>query len=351
MIPQLSSQELNEVLSSAQEQINLVDKKIQSAQSDMEKKMNIIRYETDYASQQFEKLEAGLFTPDEGMIALSNVKNGVFEKYGIVAHGALTREKTNVFNLKISGSGEVFFRNDIKVSVNGSSSTAYQDMLKHESLDREIFFEEFTSPEIKIVIETEEASKMLGPTKFNMIEIDSFLNGSYDIKSMTIYTVDEKGEISATPSTYKYNSVGKLRIVFPTKRSFYKIELVVKSKLEYIKNERKLYPFGIKHIYFYDADFRSDSYAVVPIRRDSYISIIQEDVRIRDASGVRKSTLAQEGITIFADYANGVLDTQIYESTSTQRNEIARNLSVIYAKVPLMNKALVGVGFEVETRS
>lgn len=351
MIPQLSSKELNEILSTAQEQITEVDQKMQVAQADMEKKMNIIRYETDYTSQQFAKLAAGLFTPDSGMMSLVNVQNGNFERYGIVAHGAMTKDMTNVFNLKISGSGEIFFRNDIKASVNGVYSNTYQDMLKHESLDREIFFEEFSSPEIKLVIETEEASKMLGPTKFNIIEIDSFLNGSYDIQSMKIYTVNDEGEIVATPDTYAYPSVGKLRIVFPTKRSFYKIEIVAKSKLEYVKNERKVYPFGIKHIYFYDADFRSDSYAIIPIRRDSYIATIREDIRIRDVAGTRQSTLSDEGITVFADYANGVLDTQIYSTTSTQRNEIARNLSVIYAKVPLMSKALIGIGFEVETRT
>lgn len=351
MIPKLSSQDLNNILEDAQNQIVSVDQRIQAAQSDMEKKMNVIRYETDYASDQFAKLAAGLFTPDVGMVGLSNVQNGSFEKYGVTVHGALTKEKTNVFNLKISGSGEIFFRNDIKASVNGVRSTAYQDMLKHESLDREIFFEEFPSPEIKIVIETEEATKMLGPTKFNMIEIDSFLNGSYDIESMKIYTINDEGEIVVTPESYSYPSVGKLRIVFPTKRSFYKIEIIAKSKIEYIKNERKVYPFGIKHIYFYDADFRSDTFAVVPIRRDSYIAIIKEEIRVRDTAGKRNSTLTEEGITIFADYANNILDTQIYASTSTQRNEIARNLNVIYAKVPLMNKSIIGLGFEVETRS
>lgn len=351
MIPKMSSQDLNSILETTQDRIEDIDKSFQATRSDMEKKMNVIRYEVDYASEQFAKLEAGLFLPDSGMSVLTKVNNGSFLKYGVSTHGSLTKNMTNVFNLNISGSGEIFFRNDISVSVNDVTADKYQDILKHESLDREMFFEEFASPEIKIVIQTPEASKMLGPTRFNMIEIDSFLNGSYDIQSLKLYTIDDEGEISLSPETYSYPSVGKLRIVFPTKRSFYKIEIIAKSKIEFIKNEKKVYPFGIKHIYFYDADFRSDSFAIVPIQQSGYIAIVKEDVRIRDAAGIRASTLTDEKIEIFADYRNGVLETPIYASTAVQRNEIARNLSTLYAKVPLMNKSIIGVGFEVELRS
>lgn len=349
-IPKMSSQELNDVLQNAKDKITEVEGNVNNIKTDVQQKLMIMKHETEYVNTMFTKLQNGHYTQNADMQVLNKVVGSRFDEYGSVVHPMFIKEPTNVFNLKVGGTGEVFFRNDIKVSVDGVTLDRYTDVLKHESLPRKIFFDEYTSPEVRITIETEEASKLLGPTKFNMIELDSFLNGSYNIKKLYVYKLTANGEMDDMPDAYTYPLMGKSRILLPAKVNFYKVEIIVELTYSTIKNDQRVYPFGLKHLYFYDADFRTDSYSVVTIQKDTTIAIIKDTVKIKDSAGTRVSTIDEEGIEIYLDNIGGVLETQVYASTSTIRNEIARSVTRLYAKVPLNNRALIGVAFDVETR-
>lgn len=350
MIPKMSSQDLNNILTSANEKITEINSKIDTIKSDLHTKLMIMKYETDYVNDCLYKLRNGSYTKDGTMKSLISMFSNKYESYGSVVHSSFVKEPVNVFNLKVTGTGEVFFRDDMKVSINGDTRDNYKSILKHESLERDIFFEEFTSRDVTIIIETLEANKMLGPTRFNMIEIDSFLNGSYDITEMNIYSLNSDGTMNTTPAKYSYPNAGKLRILFPEKKSFYKIELKLRLNYETKKNDVTIYPFGIKHLYLYDADFRPDSFAIVTIESDKSISSVFEDMRIKEASGVRNTTMTEEGIEVFIDNNNGVLNTPVPPSTPNQLNVIARDVNVLYVKIPLKNKALIGVEFGFDTK-
>lgn len=349
-IPKLSSQELINIMKNAQQKITDIDTKVDTMKSDISKKLQIMRYETEYVNSMMTRLQAGQYTQSADMSILTNVDTGKFDTYGAVVHSQFITEPTNVFNLKVAGTGEVFFRTDVKVSVNGVQQDKYADVLKHDSLSKEIFFDEYTSNQVTISIALDDTSKLLGPTKFNTIEFDSFLNGSYDIQKLLIYKINSDGTYSDTPDEYAYPSVGKLRVILSSKVSFYKVDIVAKLNFSTTKNGKVIYPFGLKHIYFYNADYNTDSYAIVPITRSSTIAIIEDAIKIKDVAGTRTSTIEEEDIEVYLDYSSGVLDTQVYPSTSTQRNEIARSVKTLYAKVPLASKALIGIAFTVETR-
>lgn len=350
MIPKMNSQELNNILTNANEKIAEVNSKIDTIKSDLHTKLMIMRYETDYVNDCLYKLKSGSYTKDGTMKSLISIFSNKYESYGSVVHASFIKEPINVFNLKVTGTGEVFFRDDMKITVNGQTNDKYKSILKHESLPRDIYFEEFINPDVTIIIETLEASKMLGSTRFNMIEMDSFLNGSYDITELNIYSLNADGTMNTTPKKYSYPEVGKLRVVFKEKVSFYKIEMKIKLKYKTKKNDIDIYPFGIKHLYLYDADFRPESYAILTLESDKSIASIHEDIRVKDTAGVRTSTMTTEGIEVFVDNNNGVLNTPVPTSTANQLNVIARDVNLLYVKIPLNGKALIGVEFAFDTK-
>jgi hypothetical protein len=308
-----------------------------------------MRHETEYANSVIEKLQAGMFIPDGTMKTIANAYSKL-DRFGSTVHSEMIKEPVNVFNLKIAGTGEVYFRNDINVSVNNQTLDKFQDILKHESLSRNIFFGEYNSPNITLKFETPSISKMLGPTKFNMIEIDPFLNGSFDITSLKIYKYDTNGAYIDTPDTYTFPSCGKMRFILPEKVSFYKIEMGIKINYQTQKNDIKLYPFGLKHIYFYDADFRPDSYAVTIINSEKSIGSLNEDIRIKTPAGIIKTTMTEQGIVSYIDYNNGVFETPVVTSTENQLNTIAREINKLYVKIPLLGKSLIAADFTYSTK-
>jgi hypothetical protein len=190
----MSSSELNNMLLKDNNTLQDINNKISNIKEDMSTKMTIIGHEMAYSSSLLNNYKAGLLTNDKTLIALSRSSNTQFTTYGPVAHSAFIKEPVNVFNLKVSGTGEYFFRNDITVAVNGLISEKYRDVLKHDSLPKEVFFNEYTSPNVTITLTAAEISQKLGPTVFNMVELDSFLNGSYDIKSFKVYKLNLPAE-------------------------------------------------------------------------------------------------------------------------------------------------------------
>jgi hypothetical protein len=124
-IPKLTSQGLNEILKASNAKVDAVNSRIDNIKSDISQKLTVIKYETDYANSMMAELQSGMFTKDANMSLLTKAYNGGFEKYGSTIHSQFVKEPINVFNLKVSGTGEVFFRNDVSMSVNGNTTDRY----------------------------------------------------------------------------------------------------------------------------------------------------------------------------------------------------------------------------------
>lgn len=357
MIPKLSSQELNDVMLNAQEAINKFNSQVKTMKQDAEKKLEIINCESSFVQETIEKLQTGNFHQEKYMPTLINAKDGIFSKYGTTVHAKFIKEPINVFNLNISGLGESFFRNDVKVLIDDVEKEEYLSILQHDSIPKTPFFETFKNQEVKITIELNNLTNILGPTRFNMIELDAFMPGSFEIQRIVIYNFTEKGEVDETDTNNIINITNltkfeKGRFILPEKVSMYKMDIFVKINYETYKNGSRVYPFGIKHLYLYDADFTKDSYIVAEITANNNIAIVKDQIKMITPLGEKSSTIPLEEIELYLDYENGELTFRIEPSTPDNRREIARGTKKVYAKIPLNNhKALIAIGFGIEERN
>lgn len=349
-IQRYSSNELNEILLNANKKLETTNTEIAIMKTDLQKKLNIIRSEREYSDLILANFKMGLFPTDPNMIPLATIKNNSQEVYGPVVHAAFIKEPLNVFNLKVAGTGEYFFRDDIDVAVNGIKKESYKDVLKHDSLAKELFYDEYINPIVTITLEAPIISKQLGSTKFNVVELDAFLNGAFDIINFKVYKINEDGTTNSTPFTYQVSSAGKLRFILPEKTSFSKIEMTIRITYGFIKNGTKIYPFGLKHLYLYDADFRADSYTVLTLKTDRLFESISEDVTIKMPNKRLYSTLTEQKIKVYLNNENGILSDQISTSDENQTNVIAKDTNILYVKVPLKNETLIGMKFSTTLR-
>ena len=102
------------------------------------------------------------------------------------------------------------------------------------------------------------------------------------------------------------------------------------------QNNDEVYPFGLKHIYFYEADFIENSYIILPIKADDYIEYIYNDVVLYNAGQDIETTCEYYGIEIYTDYINKTLTGKVYTSSDAAAYRITKNTKTLYAKIPLI---------------
>lgn len=352
-IPRLNSQELNEILYGAIEEIEKTKEEVGLIKENIQEKMNVIAIEQEYAIQKVgeivEKLkvesENNRLTGVENKVVFCNSQGlgGVFELYGETVHSRFLREPQNVFNLKTTTS--YLFRDNTEVYINGENKSSYRDMLMAEGVKgKGITFEEFENEEILIEIEAN-ASDILGSTEFNVIEIDPFLVGSFDIKALTIYPkYSEEEDVEPVYEINDMQSVGKRRIILPKKTDLHKVSIAVKINH---KNKNGLYPFGMKSLQFLNADFNESSHVVIKVEKSHFINTVSNGIIIKDQEGKRVSTVLEEEIELYLNANNEhVLEHKIQPSMGQDDNVIARNSRQFFSVIPLSNKSLLSVEFQ-----
>lgn len=346
-IAKMSSSELNKIFENTKIDIKTIENNIDQMKSDMQNKLFVLRHEHEFIAKQLSDFQSGGMFPDQDMHILSKSALGQFQKFGAVVHPNFIKPPINVFNIKTTNG--YYFRSDVSMAINNIVKTSYTASLMQDSLlSKEICFEEYDTDTLILDVYINEEN-ILGPTKCNMIEIDPFLPGSFDITKIEISTYDKNQK----PKTITINSlkdVGKSRFLLNEKIEFYKISFHVKLKHSTIVEGQYKYPFGLKHIYFYNADFKTDSFGIVTIKADTPISIIKDIIRIKTPFGIEESTIKAKNIEIFAEKnSDGELEVPVYESTPTIRNEIIRETTELYAKIPI-DAPITGISFNIETR-
>lgn len=350
MKKKMSSQELNDILLSTQNKINEMNEGINKTKKDANKKLLINKYETEYmlnkmSNLQFRQQEDGDF------LILTDAFKGLYTSYCNVVHPYFKKEPINIFNLRAINNPIPYFRNEVVVKINGVENDYYKNILKASDVkDKEIFFEEYpdknelidatadTDAEVvdknnlEISIEVDK-DKAIGISKFNMIEIDSYLLGSFDINKIDIYG-DEEIPVLTLPAI---NNAGKTRIILDKKYIFKKVVLNITPKYKTQEDVKVIVPFGLKHIFFYEADFRSDSYLILKYTSDKFIDNIKNDLTVLSPFGFKNTTIKEEGIEIYLDNNNGTLENK-HEPSENIKNPIARNLKTIYFRIPLGDK-------------
>jgi hypothetical protein len=207
------------------------------------------------------------------------------------------------------------------------------------SLEKEIIFDDLKEDTVKIeyVLDNKVA---LGTARFNMIEIDPFIYGAYTIDLIEFFTLNEEnGIVSELPikAVDSISNIGKIRIILDEKIKFSKVVFHFNlSGFRTQVNNIDVYPFGLKHIHFYEVDFLDDSSVIIPIRAKDYIEYIYNDIKIYHAGTPINSTCDYYGIEIYTDYINNTLTGRVYTSSDAQSYRITKNTKVLYAKVPLI---------------
>jgi hypothetical protein len=177
-------------------------------------------------------------------------------------------------------------------------------------------------------------------SRFNIIEIDPYIYGAYTLDFIEIMSLNENnGEVSKIPlkTVYSISNIGKTRVILDEKVKFSSV--VFHFDLSNVKtqiNNTDIYPFGLKHIHFYEADFLEESHVVLPIRANDYIEYIYNDIVIYQAGNPIYTTCDYYNIEIYSDYINNTLTGRVYTSSNAQAYRIVKNTKVLYAKIPLI---------------
>jgi hypothetical protein len=306
--------------------------------NNMTKKLMIINYANEFIENKISSINSGS-EYNTKLVTFNNDLGGSFNQYGYTVHPKFKQEPIDIFNLKLM-SGNSMFKNSLTCKVNDEPNDKYVNFLiADNSVEKEIIFDELKEDSIKIEY-TLNNKVALGTARFNMIEIDPYIYGAYTISLIEFYTLNEEnGIISELPikSVDSITNIGKTRIILDEKIKFSKV--VFHFNLTGFKtqiNNIDVYPFGLKHIHFYEADFLDNSTVIVPIRAQDYIEYIYNDIKIYHAGAPIESTCDYYDIEIYTDFINNTLTGRIYTSSDAQLYRIAKNTKVLYAKVPLI---------------
>ena len=345
----LSSQEYNDMFRNANKKFDEEMAKRDILMNNISKKLMIMNYANEFIENKITNFN-NTVDYDSKMATFNAEAYGVFNQYGFSVHPKFKNNPIDIFNLKLT-TGNTMFKNSLTCKVfkngneDGEDNLDYINILMSDNnIEKKIIFEELTNESVKIEYELTSAST-LGMARFNMIEIDPYIYGAYTIDYIEVYHLSEvSGLIAEKPlkTIYTISNIGKTRIILNEKVKFAKV--IIKFNLANVKtqvNNINIYPFGLKHIHFYEADFIDSSAVIVPIRANDYIEYMYNDIILYHAGEPIETTCEYYGIEIYTDYINNTLTGKIGISSDAQAYRIAKNTKVLYAKVPLIwtNKA------------
>ena len=293
-----------------------------------------------------EEIEAKTRKQDTIVFALDQNKflGDAFSFYGHTIHPKLAGLSDQMFNFMTS-TGPLFkdnvkvtFSYDRTVVENGESSTEtvtdykyeYCDLLKFETDDsKKDVFHIFPANVNKIKMTVElNPTNLIGNTECNMIEICPYLPGTFTIDEIRGWTIEQylSQSLDEDPDLEKgpYENVGPERIYLGGTYQLYRIEFDITIHVA----ENEGYPFGLRHLYFYNARMdMENSYVICVIKKDQYINTIGESITVAEPDGKYPYTETTE---YYAIYENNVLQGKL-----STNSPLARNLTTIYAKVPI----------------
>lgn len=335
----LSSRDLMSLLDNTYSRISTMEENIASLKLNLDSRLSVIRNMQEYENKKMTDLadliENGKWIEQANKIVLANANiiSGQYNIFGSSVHPAFLKDPIDILNYK-TVNGYAFKDNAI-VSINETAKPKYIGALQHDSiLDQDICFEEFDTPNLEIEIKIN-PGKLLGSTNFNLIELVPFIPGSFDISNIEVYSLQGYYMDDMTPDssiTNTIHNVGATRILIDRTITMYKVKFNV--KINY-KNRNGAYPFGIKHIYFLNANFNTDSYIVVKSDQVKYIDIISENLTVVDQTGKVDTTCKEEGLELFIEWDNGIGIDPITTSKGINNNPLPRDIKSFYIKYPI----------------
>lgn len=274
--------------------------------------------------------------------------NSNYEKYGNCIHPKIVGNLDNLLNFN-SAAGYIF-KNSATVSINEEVKEEYIDVLKHDTiLNKMPTFYQYSSDTITLTIEFPD-NPIVGSATCNAIEISPFLAGASILKNVTIITTPGT-QLSNKAIVIDYDQpLEDTRILFD---NTYSIKtMVLNFKLTFVNN-LGIYPFGLRHIYLYNANFDTkNSNIVIKNEYKNLIKYINDNIVVSDQSadevGNRYSkhstTCSEMDIKLYSYLSNGNLLYPIETHARDIVNQISRNTKVFYADIPV-KKAMYSIEF------
>lgn len=274
--------------------------------------------------------------------------NSNYEKYGNCIHPKIVGNLDNLLNFN-SAAGYIF-KNSATVSINEEVKEEYIDVLKHDTiLNKMPTFSQYSSDTVTLTIEFPD-NPIVGSATCNAIEISPFLAGASILKNITIITTPST-QLSNKAIVIDYDQpLEDTRILFD---NTYSIKtMVLNFKLTFVNN-LGMYPFGLRHIYLYNANFDTkNSNIVIKNEYKNLIKYINDNIVISDQTadevGNRYSkhntTCSEMDIKLYSYLSNGNLLYPIETHTRDIVNQISRNTKVFYADIPV-KKAMYSIEF------
>lgn len=274
--------------------------------------------------------------------------NSNYEKYGNCIHPKIVGNLDNLLNFN-SAAGYIF-KNSATVSINEEVKEEYIDVLKHDTiLNKMPTFSQYSSDTVTLTIEFPD-NPIVGSATCNAIEISPFLAGASILKNITIITTPGT-QLSNKAIVIDYDQpLEDTRILFD---NTYSIKtMVLNFKLTFVNN-LGMYPFGLRHIYLYNANFDTkNSNIVIKNEYKNLIKYINDNIVISDQSadevGNRYSkhntTCSEMDVKLYSYLSNGNLLYPIETHARDIVNQISRNTKVFYADIPV-KKAMYSIEF------
>ena len=347
-LSKLSSRQLMEAMDKAEDNISELRSTMNSMRQELDSKMLVFSNAMEYSAHAIGKFNEYLLQKEDAgtntlVMSDATAEEGNYSQYGLSVTPAYYSEPVNIFNF-LAATGPIY-KNNANVYINSAISPTFADMLMHDAVNgKKTAFEEFTSSDITIKISVN-PNDLFGATACNTIELLPFIPGSFEIRGIRFLTMQDYRNQSTVPSlamTGVMPNVGAGRIILPRSIDFYSCEIDIRINF---KNAAGKYPFGLKHLYFLNANYNNNSYLVAKMSRDSYIDWISDDIVVHDQDGIRVTTCTEEGIEIYSSYLNGVLTSEIVPTRGIVQTSIARNTRDVYLKIPI-TKSITSIRFK-----
>lgn len=332
-IPRITSREYNIAFMESASSLDNISDRITSIKNEIEKKLKIINYENNLTRNLvFEKNQKLQDNSQStcGTQVLIDCRYGEFERYGFSVFPKLSSRPTNIFNLQALNSKEIAFRQDVEATLTEVETGKVKyctDILKHGSIDdKELSFFEFDTN--RVILSIKKTTTMLGYFSGNMIEINPFLAGTFDIDNITFYKESQQ--------VYKHTEIKEVKreaIVLDQRIDFDQIDIDIR-----INHRDGKFPFGLKGLYILDANFIENSYCVSKINNNDNILKVLDRCSYVAYGQKMFGRCSDLGVKIFTDKS---FSTEISVDTN-----ISRNVKEFYIAIPLVRR---GVPFSMQS--
>ena len=344
----LDSQNYNDIFKEAQEKFDNEMLKRDKMMATINKKLMIINYANEFINMKVDTMGVGMISANDyhnnKLVVFDKGISGMYNQYGYMIHPKFKSDPIDIFNLKLTD-GNSMFKNSLICKYNGNEEKGLEYiniLVEDSSISKEILFEKNISEITTISYEIDPKNKVsLGTMRFNVIEIDPYISGAYDIQQINIYTMNtDTAAVNATPTIEikDVQAIGKTRIILNEKVRFSKVEFTFKNNFKTDASGIEIYPFGLKHIHFYEANFLEDSSAIVPIYSKNYFEYIYDNIKLYTANGIKEDVAENYDIEFYTDYDNNTLTGRVYPSSEAQAYRITKNTKTLYAKIPLIQE-------------